>query len=327
MSAPVVISYRGHQTEKDGEGMLFDHFRIQNLTNRPTVVSYPSTPFVHETAQSHFKLAIRQHMATLAYGDPYEGHRLPQGTLESHEGGLLVIPGRVHKIENEPFRLDHEYRVMRNALNRGQPILAICAGVWRLWNQLIISTRYPDAASAGGLMNEPRLDLLSTTITVTDHCYSSMIRLDQHGILPCNDKIIHLNDIVPDSHLQSMMSTRTSIVQVIEANSVHWKAVNPVIIMPDNVRISATSRTHPGVTSLTRHQKVFSPTEHSVEAFENIHGAPIMALQWHAEGCKSDKTSYIANRRVIVAMAQAGDAYFAKRIMLRQFAHMHPERY
>lgn len=318
-AAPIVISYRGHQSYRDGSGMLFDHVRIQDLTKHPTLVSYSPNPKIEKAAKSYFKSALLQRTISLKYGQVCEAKRIPSEIEASYHGGLLVIPGRARAVENEPYRLDHEYRVIRQALNRGQPILAICAGVWRLWNQLMISNVNPDLADKKPAAMDEKFKAWPTTIPAKDHCYSTMIQLDRFGVEPCKDKIVHLNDIVPGSHLQDMVSRVTRKVKVMEVNSVHWAAVNPRYV-PDNVRVSAYSRAHPDVHFLTRQGTVSEPAEGTVEAFETIHGAPVIGLQWHPEGCKRDKTSYRPSRRAIISMAKAGDVYYAKRRMLEEFA-------
>lgn len=316
-ASPIIIAYRGHQTYRDGMGMLFDHIRIQDLTSHPTVVSYTPHPKIAQTAISFFKSALLQHPISLAYGETCEAKRIPGDFPLNYECGLLIIPGRARAVEHEPFRLRHEYSIIREAINRGQPILAICAGVWRLWNQLIVMNNHPNAASRDPEKLDARLNQWPTVIPAKDHCYSTMIRLDKLGVEPSHDKIIHLNTIQPGSHLQDMMSLRGPKVSEIEVNSVHWQAINPEF-MPHNVICSAYSKTHRGVNFQTRQSTPSQPEENIVEAFETIYGAPVIGLQWHPEGCSRKKSSYHAARKAIAAMAQAGDAYFAKRSMLRE---------
>jgi len=127
LKTPIAISYRGHLSDKDAGGMLFDHIRFQSITDYPTHALLPEETNLQDTITKLFISALRNHPASLPYGiQNIDMIKHPPFTQSSADLGLLIIPGRVHKIENEPVRLKHEYQVIREALNRGQPLLGIC---------------------------------------------------------------------------------------------------------------------------------------------------------------------------------------------------------
>ncbi len=331
--AHIVIPYRGHQSLNDGKGMLFDHIRFQFLTNHPTAVSYPEDDQIAEKAKSFFTSVINQHSASLKFGQNNDkGKITPPKTKTAHNCGLLVIPGRVRELENEPVRLAHEFKVIRNALNRGQPILGICAGAWRVWDQLLISTRKPNFAGMEAIFLTEKLSRLPTIIPVTDHSSSSMVRLNSGGINACYNVQMHTNVIVKDSFLEGVLNPFNNQefflddflnapidpTFKIQVNSVHSKAVNPAYL-PNNVRISATAEADPTISKKNRHQKLLTPQEKTVEAYESIFGAPILGIQWHPEGYNDNDKEGASNINLLKRMAQAGDAYLAKRKMLSQF--------
>ena len=145
-NAPMAISYRGHQSNKDAEGMLFDHMRFQTVTQFSSYTLVPENQNARTASIDNFTVILRGHVAKLPFG--VAGNdlvKVPQTVQSCADLGLLIIPGRARANEDEPIRLNHEYKVIRSALNRGQPMLAICAGSWRLWEQLIIWTGDPNA--------------------------------------------------------------------------------------------------------------------------------------------------------------------------------------
>lgn len=312
--APIVISYRGHASEKDGQGMLFDHMRLQNITRRPTNVSYPLNR-LRTSAESYFTKALKAAPAALYYGERNADKiKVPSGIDHSYEGGLLVIPGRDRKVEFEPVRLDHEFKIIRQAINRGQPMIGICAGAWRVWEQLIITINNPDLS---GMKLKKKINEVNLLIPVQDHAYRSMIRLNTIGVKSCNNVMVHLNEVKKDSLLQKFMSKRKDPVSIFKANSVHWNAVNHKH-KPTNITICAKAKKDPKATMLNNQSEIYEPTV-CVEAFESVHGAPILGIQWHPEGYSEGQDGYTQQMNLLQAMAKAGDAYKAKRIMLAEF--------
>ena len=300
--APIAISYRGHKNLKDGQGALFDHMRFQRNTGHETRALYPRNKDVTNLARDQFKAALRQHPAQLPFGKVVDtAPPEPKKVKDSSDYGLLVIPGRVRKTAHEPDRLKHEMKTIKKALRIGQPILAICAGSWRLWQ------------SRGGALVE-----------TTDHCYAGgMIRLDKGGKNACSNVQIHDIKIKTNSHLVNAMQDATTgkIPKRMSVNSVHWMAVDPDTT-PENIRISAKSKHTPDLSLKNRQSEIYQPDENTVEAFETIHGAPNMGIQWHPEGYnrveKRKPWDSMPHVGILTYMAKAGDAFAAKQRMLIQ---------
>lgn len=245
--------------------------------------------------------------------------KIIQMILFSYEEGLLIIPGRVRITEDETVRLHHEYRVIRSALNRGQPLLGLCAGAWRVFEQMLIWTKHSESMAQDSDTLNKWHRMNETLVDVRDHNYrGGMLRLDaRFGNRAINNTQIHDTIVIEGSDLHKIMqvgdNTRFTV------NSVHWKAVNPSQI-PLNMRESAYSASNPDFHKKTRQGNQMKPEEGTIEAFESIYGAPIIGCQWHPEGYSEN--SQHAN--LLKNMAKAGDAYAAKRKMLRELSHRIP---
>lgn len=307
---PLVISYRGHESSKDGEGMLFDHMRLQDLTKFPTRTLVPENTSVVRNATEVFKNALKVHPSRLLFGERDENLiTYPENVQECANLGLLIIPGRAKAVENEPIRLAHEYNIIRGALNRGQPILGICAGSWRLYEQLYMWTKSPNKMNVNAVDLSSWHNLNNTLIDVKDHSYNGgMIRLDANGVQSSYNVQIH--DITIKQN--SMLNIAMNIFGTETVNSVHWKAVNKDKL-PGNVQICAEAMKCPTIHVNTRQGVKMNPQEGIAEAFENVHGVPLLGVQWHPEAY-SINTSHA---KLINYMVLAGNAYAAKRQMLR----------
>lgn len=310
--AQVAISYRGQSTT-DAKGLLFDHMRIQSTTQFPTVIVEPSLEeHTWRAMRNYLRDILHQHPAKLFFGEQNAYNSIcPPYVEKCAEVGLVVIPGRVRSIEDEPVRLRHEYALIKGALNRGQPLLGICAGSWRLWEQLYIWTRYPDSLSVDAVELSKWHGRSNTLVDVTDHNYAGgMIRLDAQGVRTSYNVQIHDAVIAPDSLLQKVLKLGTDRMSV---NSVHWKAVNSTM-MPLNVMVNALSVENSGFARNTRQGNLMRPQNNTVEGFESILGTPVLGIQWHPEGYDANNN----NANILKFMAQAGSAYAAKRRMLQQ---------
>ncbi len=316
MRAPIAISYRGHESDKDGKGMLFDHMRIQIITDFSTSTLGPESKEITDAAKKRFNDELRNHPAKLPFGDQNQDLiTVPPYVETCSELGLLIIPGRMRDNENEPIRLAHEYQVLRNAFNRGQPIMGICAGSWRVWEQLFIWTKFPNRLSEDPIQLSNWQEKDGSLVEVTDHTYSRMLGLSTTGTDATYNVQIHKVVISKKSLLKRMLGKTTlgESVEPMTVNSVHSKAVNPGR-PPANVLISAKAIKHSKIFLNNRSGKLMDPEENTVEAFETRFGAPIIGLQWHPEGYGKNT----AHSNLIKYMALAGSAYAAKRKMLSQ---------
>lgn len=312
--APIAISYRGHLNIKDGQGMVFDHMRFQAVTDFPTTTLLPQNQIISEKASTLFKEALRVQTKALKYGIKDENLIItPPTTQNCNNLGLLVIPGRARQTENEQLRLIHEYRVIREALNRGQPILAICAGAWRLYEQMFTWTKEPSKLNKEATTLAQDHGKKKTIIEVDDHGYGGgMIRLGESKQSVTHNVQIHKIKIQENSLLKTALKEAGDYMQV---NSLHWKAVNKKRC-PSQIVFSAISRRDSSITIHTRQKELMEPQEGTVEAFENMYGtgAPILGIQWHPEGYEKGP-----NNNLLKYMAMAGNAYAMKRQMLEEF--------
>lgn len=311
--ATIAISYRGHQSDKDGMGMVFDHVRLQDITKYKTKVLVAKN--VQETVSELLNSAWQNHPV------PPPSHKkhsmkvtYPRLITDCGNIGLLIIPGRARAVENEPVRLAHEYRVIRNALNRGQPIIGLCAGSWRLYEQLLIWTQYSAKLNKDTAKLATLHETNITLVEVEGHNNrSGMLRLSNcqknvgYGVKAVNNRQMH-DIILNDSLLKSVLDYETDRITV---NSVHWKAVNPDNL-PLNTKISAVAAMNARLCKTSQ--------EGCVEAFETEFGSPIMGIQWHPEGYNADS----GHGNLFKYMAQAGSAYAAKRRMLDELREQPP---
>ncbi|MBN9413311.1 MAG: gamma-glutamyl-gamma-aminobutyrate hydrolase family protein [Candidatus Paracaedimonas acanthamoebae] len=290
--APIVIAFR---EEGDGKGALYDHYTVQRITKYPTQIS------AHENMRTK-KLTEYQRTVTysLTYGNKHNGQIIPETINNAFEGGLLFIPGRARVNEFDSFRKEHEENLLKQAFLRGQPILAICAGSWRLWESL------------GGKLEE-----------VEDHCYGGgMIRISETTGEVGYNKQIHRVKVHKDTLLRSIMGT--AVDERPSVNSLHWKAPSSKKI-PTLAKISAISVADNKIAPNTRQGEQMSPEEGTIEAFENMHGAPFLGIQWHPEAyTRADSEDMVPEKHLAILeyMAKAGQAYHHKRLMLKELEEL-----
>ena len=287
VTAPIGIAYR---KEKDGGGAFFDHYTLQRVTSQPTIVLHQAQQATHELLS--YKQSVTHAFPTPNPGQPAD---LPNRATSTEELGLLVIPGRFRANEFDPARKALEDRLINEARLRGQPILAICAGSWRLWE-----------AYEGTLR------------TVTDHC-------SRRGMVHIGVK----GNIVRNEHIHRLMLTPTSTVAAImtqdqpgpfPVNSLHWKAADERKI-PALLQVSARTLPDPNIAP-TRHTgdgEKMSPDANSIEAFESLYGAPQIGIQWHLEAFNiTDPASFapLPHLHLINWLMEAGRTYLLRRRMV-----------
>lgn len=128
------ISYR---EDKDGKSAFWDHYTFQRITRYPTRAV---------GATNNAKL-LKNVIYEKTYGLPISPRDLynykptppilnlyPYPSDDLH--GLLLIPGSHSDIDECPnydVRLRNERKLVKDALNRGRPVLGICAGALEIW--------------------------------------------------------------------------------------------------------------------------------------------------------------------------------------------------
>jgi len=295
--ATIVIASRGHQNDKDAKGIFYDHYVLQRSTQHPTVISIiPEKEYPFSDLTTY----VRQNPYRIEKGTDIDGKMFPDIHIPGQEGtGLLVIPGRMRAQEYDEDRASHEKHLIREALKRGQPILALCAGAWRLWDSCRQLEAYPSY--------EQEID--EGLQTTEGHVYSRMMRLSQRtGDIVYNIDM-HKVDIDPQSLLSRVVTNKK-----LDVNSVHWKVVDQAK-KPKNLLISAVSVTQDEGIKVPRLGTVFSKAGEA-EAFENVDGAPILGIQWHPEAYNPSDSRSDSHLNILKFMAKAGDAYRLKRSLI-----------
>lgn len=297
----IAISYR-LEGKHLGKASFYDHYTLQRHTGFPTAVLRAKNP---EIKTKYLADYISAQTVNLPHSPLDKDLKRPIPVeLESQlDGGLLFVPGMTRdSYEKKPYahqvRVKFEKEVIQDALRRGRPILAVCAGTWTLWEAL------------GGKIN-----------TVSDHNYGGgMPRISVTGKMTYN-KHIHDVEIKTGTLLHDMMGFGGEVDnKILPANSVHWMAPDDSYI-PDNFQISAVSKKNASVSIQTRQQNQMSPDEGTVEGFSSVLGAPIAGFVWHLEAFDwtSHNSADIANNQALLFMAKAGSAYRAKQNMLRDY--------
>ncbi|HKY69892.1 MAG TPA: gamma-glutamyl-gamma-aminobutyrate hydrolase family protein [Gammaproteobacteria bacterium] len=294
-ASTILISFRD---EGAGKGAFYDHFTLQHHTAHKTAtVCSPSL----STKPLETYLSGQTHNLSYGVVSPTIHRLIPPGFQNLEEGGVLFIPGITRDADNRQplshqFRMQFERTIIKQAVQRGMPILAVCAGAWTVWQ------------TVGGALTP-----------VTDHNYGgAMPRVGVNGII-VNNKHVH-NVIVDAGTLVADAMGPEATRWQWPVNSVHWKAASPTP-MPENFQVCATAKKDPRISIKTRQQTDMSPQEDSIEGFESIYGAPIFGIQWHPEAFQwnSAVPSESVNHRVLLFMAKAGDAYRAKQTMLKEY--------
>lgn len=287
--APILISYRTEQGRRM-HGAFYDHYTVRQITAHETVLSRAMsqplnsfTDFIHNTT---FALGIND----------VRGERIIPIEKDSTDqsSGLLIIPGHASN-DQDVARKEHEQLLIAQARQRGQPVLALCAGSWRLWQAF------------GG-----------TTKEVSGHLYSQMPYIITNGGIG-NNKQIHRIELQAGSWLGGAMGLKDLSIKP-TVNSVHWQAPD-IASLPPLLEVSALAVADEQLKPRNR-QGDMNP-ESEIEAFATKFGAPMLGVQWHPEAYYKNNDS-INNHaelhlNLIRYMAKAGDAYQEKRRMNEEF--------
>jgi gamma-glutamyl-gamma-aminobutyrate hydrolase PuuD len=231
--------------------------------------------------------------------------------------------------EDNQVRQDHEEYILRQALQRGQPVLALCAGSWRLWQALWSINLYPDYK----IDDQKRGHLEEMLKFVTDHSASRMMSLSQTNPKVCYNIMMHGLQLQKDSLLYGLLTYKVGDKFIappdnIQVNSVHWKApqLNPRLNnsqgkCPFGIDVAATSKNTARLDHKNRSGRIMEPEEEIIEAFSSFYGAPVIGIGWHPEASnKTDDSQMFPqfNHALIRKMAKAGQAYHYKRRVLRE---------
>jgi gamma-glutamyl-gamma-aminobutyrate hydrolase PuuD len=295
-SAKIAISYRD---DGNGKGPFFDHHTVQRATEHET-----SIVKADNVKTSSLDSEIKQSPLCLEQSSKNRDGKKSPKTEKLEDCGLLYIPGRPNETsksrqETHQQRANFEHELIKQAMLRGQPIMAVCAGSWQLWQTI---------------------DKNSKLKNVSGHnCGNGMPRICKNGNVGFNI-IMHDIEVDPNTVLGAIFKA-TDTNKLFPVNSVHWKAPDDTYI-PSNIQICARAKQIAESTRKNRQGNIEMPDEETIEAFESIFGAPILGILWHAEAFnKDDDASKCSDKQqnILLFMAKAGDAYQAKRRMLIEF--------
>lgn len=294
--SPVAISYRD---EGNGKGAFYDHYTVRRITHTLTVMGTPPTMSTETFASYRNYLAGYNKLALSLNAD------LPESYPSVFEyAGLLFIPGRARETEDKrpavhEARSKHEQKLIREAILHGQPILAVCAGSWQLWEYF------------GG-----------HTVNVTDHNYGAgMPRILNNGKVGYN-KQIHRIKITENSLLAASMGYTAETVQQARpsVNSVHWAAPD-MSSTPDALIVTAHAVRDNLIAPNSRQGGIMAVQANTAEAFETKQGAPMLGVQWHPEAYNADDKASMSSKNqlaILQYMAQAGHTYQNRRRVVQE---------
>lgn len=296
--APILVSYR---QDGNGKGAFFDHYTLQRHTHHNTkIVKH------HELSRAQINHYIQNQTHSLRQGllGVVPGKLTPAQSEGLSEGGLLVIPGVTRADHDNPnaqhkMRMSFESAVIRDAMNRGRPILGLCGGSWKLWEW-----------GQGDF------------VPVRDHAYARMPNIGVHGNVGYNIQVHGLR--VEDNSLlrDAMGGLVNNQALTLNVNSVHWKACNHQNT-PSCFKVTGTAVNAPNITLTNRVGNQMVPEVRTVEAFETKHGVPVLGIQWHPEAYPFGVNEH---NNLLNYMAKAGDAFAAKQTMLNQFKQTRAEQ-
>jgi len=301
--ASIVVSFR----EEQGRVMhaaFYDHYVIQKITNRRTVhaIAPANTGTQIEDRTKSFEEYVKNN--SCKFGDQKQTFHLPIIAKEIKNEGLLFIPGQRRFPKPGEFydeRRAYEFQLIKEARLRGQPILAICGGSWKLWNVF------------GGI-----------TVDVEGHTSPSMPSLGSDGSVENNPQM-HAIELKDNTIVKACMDLNSKVSAKLKkqptANSVHWAAP---LINEESLKMLQICAIAKPIEQSNQVNNRF--TTDSIEAFENRYGAPLVGIQWHPEAYYKTKyaneSEYLEHERhlnILKYMAKSGDAYQLKQKMLQEF--------
>lgn len=290
--AAITISYRNDQGKRM-HGAFYDHYTIRKVTDHETKIAIAAEQSFVTLKEFHDHTTFVLGIGKNAY------QRIMPEISDNLTEGLLFVPGHPRD-DKDIVRKHHEDKLIHQAYYRGQPILAVCAGSWRLWEK------------HGG-----------TTRPIEGHNYSSMPYIVADGSIG-NNVEIHSIQLKQDTLLAGAMNPKKlTVTPFLRVNSVHGEVPNEKLV-PPLLEISAIAINDHGLApKKNRGGLIMEPEAGSIEAFESNYGAPHIGVVWHPEAYYKNTggidTESKKHLNLIEYMAKAGDAYQAKRRMLQEF--------
>ncbi|GBC07791.1 hypothetical protein RclHR1_00770004 [Rhizophagus clarus] len=304
--AIVDISYR---EDKEGKSAFWDHYTFQRITHYPTRV----------VGTTNDAKLLKDVIYDKPYGLPisltdFYSYKptppiiklYPYPSNDFH--GLLLIPGshsNISECPNYEVRKRNEEKLIRDAWNRGRPVLGICDGALEIWKLF------------GG-----------KKVKVHHHSWERMPNLTKNGRVGYNVKMHRLQiyscSMLADAMYGKAINKESTFVPPPVTNSVHttamYSAPPPVT---NNVHTTATCSSIPPNMKIVARSSQYEnkpinrkPEDNVIEAVETCHGAPMFLIQWHPEAFNADDPDGKYHRNILIYMAKAGNAYYWKQKML-----------
>ena len=289
--ASIIIPFRD---DGAGKGAYYDHYTMQQITGNPTVISTTAEKPI-DTLIDHLRTVT--HDIQIGMMNTSNHRTIPPVINELDKiFGLVLIPGVARntfegKAGNFDARHRHEQMLIKNAYNRGQPMLGICGGSWVIWesfNGIVENVNYHNCRAG-----MPRIK--DSTGKVGHNVQVHRIKIDKKAYL-----------------LKAALQIDNTTQCYPSVNSVHWQAPSSKKI-PDIFMVSATS------TQDTKLPAKAESEEDTIEAFESKYGAPILGIQWHPEAYTNNcPAEYLPHKQqcLIKYMVYAGQAYKNKQKLL-----------
>lgn len=294
----IAISYRD---EGLGKGAFYDHLTLRALTRWQTEIVHE-----HAVAITNFANLINYRAGYNQYGLPLDQNIPARSDNDGENAAFLFIPGYTRDSDSKQApshltRMRYEQSLINKARHRGQPVLAVCAGSWTLWQTFSGKLKQVDDHNYGGAM--PRLSKAQPEI--------------------CNNKMIHRINISPHTFLDNSMGLPSSRNLKPKVNSVHWRACDDnEQDMPKELMISAHAVPDNRLAPKNRQSKLMQP-DACVEGFETKHGAPIMGVQWHPEAFNLHENAQ--QNKLFQFMKSAGQTYLNRKNLNQEFCKKHSE--
>ncbi|MCC5791529.1 MAG: gamma-glutamyl-gamma-aminobutyrate hydrolase family protein [Legionellaceae bacterium] len=318
----ISITYRG---DENRGGVLFDHFVMTSIIQeyeRNWQVTLDekkiTTKIAHRYKTPEFGKFFKEIKSRGEYG--LSQHTLPETIRDTQDSLFIFIPGYTRKSENDQNeshknRLEFEKKLIKQARYRGQPVLAVCAGSWTLWE------------TYGGKLKDD----------IREHCSRKMPTLvdkfnkDKKKYKVGHNTLVHNVSLAPNTFLYDAVASDSQKngnthkkQEAFPVNSVHWKAVDDsqTAVVPELLRISARSMNDDNIApySSNKDKKGLKMNPSTcVEAFETKFGVPMIGVQWHPEAFDPRKEGSKPHMAIFTYMIETGKTYLNRRKLNEDF--------
>lgn len=311
----ILIAHRTDGRNR-ANGALFDHRVLQEITQTKTVVTWDKTDKKKSVNW------LQDYITSLPYQLKFgvELADTTSGIMHS-----LFIPGVSSDNYNHPTayyqRVKYEFSLLKQAFQKGMPVLAVCGGAWELWRfchliseeltqkfRLIPDEKKRAKEEAINAKTQVRFfsdpneysqaydtavesaeeEILQNRTrflrTVSEHGYRRMPGLSAtDGGVTHNIQMHRIRLQREALFLMAAMQIK-NINDRPAVNSVHWQACDERLI-PNSIHVSAHAEQDHELAPYRNKEEgnKWLPEQNSIEAFELKYGAPMLGIQWHPE--------------------------------------------